>query len=89
MQGLQMMLDKLTAFLAEYPLVGAWYMAVVRFLFPVLAVLILFRAVRSLLKIPHTPEIWGQLSLPNGAHILLMHWENIIGRSTAADVRLN
>jgi cell division protein FtsW (lipid II flippase) len=61
----------------------------VRFVFPVLAVLILLRAVRSLLKIPHTPEVWGQLSLPNGAPIMLTHWENIIGRGKTADVFLN
>ncbi|MBQ7778091.1 MAG: FtsW/RodA/SpoVE family cell cycle protein [Oscillibacter sp.] len=82
-------MDVLTAFLAAHPLAGEWYMAFVRFLFPVLAVLILFRAIRALLRIPHTPETWGQLSLPNGASIPLTHWENIIGRSGAVDVRLN
>ena len=85
----QALLDGLTAFLAAHPLAVEWYTAFVRFLFPVLAVLILYRAIRSLLKIPHTPETWGQLSLPNGAPILLTHWENIIGRSAASDVRLN
>ena len=64
-------------------------MAFVRFLFPVLAFFVLYRAIRSLMKVPHTPETWGQLSLPNGAPILLTHWENIIGRGAAADVRLN
>ena len=82
-------LTALTAFLAKYPLVGEWYMAFVRFLFPVLAFFILYRAIRSLLNIPHTPETWGQLSLPNGAPIPLTHWENIIGRSKTADVYLN
>ena len=82
-------LTALTASLAKYPLVGEWYMAFVRFLLPVLAFFILYRAIRSLLNIPHTPETWGQLSLPNGAPILLTHWENIIGRGAAADVRLN
>ena len=86
---LQTLLDTVTALLAEHPMAGEWYMAFVRFLFPVLAILILYRAVRSLLKIPHTPETWGQLSLPNGAPILLTHWENIIGRSKTADVYLN
>ena len=86
---LQALLDLVTALLAEYPLIGTWYTAFVRFSFPVLAVMILYRAVRSLLKIPHTPETWGQLSLPNGAPILLTHWENIIGRSKTADVFLN
>lgn len=88
MSALQSLLDALTAVLAAYPLAGTWFSAVVRFLFPVLAVLILARAIRGLLKIPHTPETWGQLSLPNGAPIPLTHWENIIGRSKTADVLL-
>ena len=73
----------------RYPLAAAWYMAIVRCVFPVLALLIMGRALRSLLRLPHTPETWGQLSLPNGASIQLTHWENIIGRSGSADVRLN
>jgi len=81
--------DRLTAMLVSQPLVGIWYTALVRILFPVIAVLILYRAVRSLLRIPHTPEVWGQLSLPNGTPILLTHWENIIGRGRSADVYLN
>ena len=85
----QATLDGLTSFLEDYPLAVEWYTAFVRFLFPVLAILILYRAVRSLLKIPHTPETWGQLSLPNGAPLLLTHWENIIGRGKTADVYLN
>ena len=85
----QTMLDALTSFLEAYPLAVEWYTAFVRFLFPVLAVLILYRAVRSLLKLPHTPETWGQLSLPNGTPILLTHWENILGRGRSCDVFLN
>ena len=87
--ALQGAMDALTAFLASYAPAAAWYTAVVRFLFPILAVLILFRAIRALLQIPHTPETWGQLSLPNGASIPLTHWENIIGRRGSVDVRLN
>ena len=50
--------------LAAYPAAGTFYTAFVRFLFPILAGAILYRAVRSLLRLPHTPETWGQLSLP-------------------------
>ena len=85
---LQTLLNQITALLAAYPLVGTWYTAVCRILFPILALLILVRAVRSLMRIPHVPEAWGQLSLPNGASILLTHWENIIGRSKTADIHL-
>ncbi len=81
-------MELLLRFLAENPAAGEWYTAICRLLFPVLACLILFRAIRSLLRIPHTPETWGQLCLPNGTPILLTHWENIIGRSKIADVRL-
>lgn len=61
MEILQGLLDNLTALLAAHPLAGEWYMAFVRFLFPALAVLILYR--RSLsAAVPHTPENWGQLT---------------------------
>ena len=42
MEILQGLLDNLTALLAAHPLAGEWYMAFVRFLFPALAVLILY-----------------------------------------------
>ena len=56
MEILQGLLDNLTALLAAHPLAGEWYMAFVRFLFPALAVLILYRAVRSLLGEHPGPE---------------------------------
>ncbi len=89
MSGLQTAMGTVTAFFAAHPMAVEWYTAFVRFLFPVLAILILYRAVRSLLKIPNTPETWGQLSLPNGTPIPLTHWENIIGRGKSCDVFLN
>ncbi|MBS5644524.1 MAG: FHA domain-containing protein [Clostridiales bacterium] len=86
---MQAVFDHLTALIAANPAVGEWYTTIVRFLFPVLALLILLRAIRSLLRVPHTPETWAQLSMPNGAPAPLTHWENIIGRSRFADVVLN
>lgn len=81
MEILQGLLDNLDGPAGGTSAGGEWYMAFVRFLFPALAVLILYRAVRSLLRIPHTPENWGQLSLPNGTSLPLTHWENILGRA--------
>ena len=81
-------MEAVLVFFAGHSMACEWYTAIVRLLFPVLSVFILFRAIRSLLRIPHTPETWGQLSLPNGMTIPLTHWENIIGRSKIADVRL-
>ena len=84
---MQELFTQALAWLAAEPLAAGWYTAIVRF--PLLSALILVRAIRSLLRIPHTPEVWAQLSLPNGSGIPLTHWENILGRSKSADVLLN
>ena len=85
----QALFDQLTAAMAANGAAWAWFTTVVRFLFPVLALLILVRAIRSLLRVPHTPEVWAHLSLPNGAEEPLTHWENILGRAPNSDVVLN
>lgn len=82
-------MDHLVAFLAAYPVAAEWYTAVTRFLFPVLALLILVGAIRSLLRVPHIPEVWAYLSMPNGATQPLTHWENILGRAETSDVMLD
>ena len=86
--GLQDLVHGLAVFLGDHAAVMAWYTAVVRFLFPVLALLILARSIRSLLTVPHTPEVWAYLTLPNGLSEPLTHWENFLGRSNACDVIL-
>lgn len=84
----QQMMDAIAALLADYPVAAAWYTTVARFAFPVLALLILVGAIRSLLTVPHLPEVWAYLNLPNGAKEPLTHWENILGRAGASDVIL-
>ena len=86
---LQSALDKLTGLSTAYPLLGVWYTTVIRFVLPLLAVLILVTAIRSLLAVQHLPETWGYLALPTGIRVPLTHWENIVGRAASADVRLN
>lgn len=86
--ALQRLLDTITGFLAENPLVGAWYTTVVRFVFPLLALMILVGAIRSLWKVRHPDEVWGYLAMANGVRLPLTHWENIIGRAPACDVQL-
>lgn len=86
--ALQRMLDALTGFLAENPLVGAWYTTAVRFVFPLLALMILVGAIRSLWKVKHPDEVWGYLAMANGVRLPITHWENIIGRAPACDVQI-
>ena len=86
--ALQRLLDALTGFLAENPLVGAWYTTVIRFVFPLLALMILVGAIRSLWKVKHPDEVWGYLGMANGVRLPITHWENIIGRAPSCDVQL-
>ena len=72
-EALQTLLDHVTAFLHTYPLIEAWYTTVVRFIFPVLALLILTGMIRSLWNVPHSPEIWAKLRLPDDELIPLTH----------------
>lgn len=85
----QALMAQIAAFLAAYPVAVAWYTTVARFVFPLLALLILVRSIRSLLTVPHLPEVWAYLSLPSGSEEPLTHWENIVGRAGASDVILN
>ena len=82
-------MEVLTGFLAEHQVACAWFTSIVRFVFPVLALLILIRTIRSLLRVPCLPEVWAYLTLPNGANQPLTHWENILGRGASCDVVLN
>lgn len=85
----QAVMEQLAALLAAYPVATGWYTTVARFVFPILALLILVRSIRSLLTVPHLPEVWGYLSLPSGGEEPLTHWENTIGRAGSSDVVLN
>ena len=60
--------------------------AVMRFVFPVLAFVIVFRCAKSLLSFRKEPEIWAWLCLPDGTRLPVTHWENIIGRSKRSDL---
>ena len=82
-------MDALAGLLAAHPEACAWYTSLVRFLFPVLALLILIRSIRSLLTAPALPEVWAYLVLPNGAQEPITHWENILGRGGNSDIILN
>ena len=84
----QVVMDRVTVLLTAYPVAAAWYTTLVRFLFPILALLILVGSIRSLLTVPHLPEVWGYLALPNGGKEPLTHWENTVGRAPSCDVPL-
>ena len=65
------------------------YLGVLRYAAPILIVILLLRCFRSLLTFKRQPEIWAWLRTTDHAKIPVTHWENIIGRSSGSDIRVN
>ncbi len=62
------------------------YIAIFRYVAPILALLILYRAAMPLLRFRREPEIWAWLCMPEGKKVAITHWENVIGRDKNSDV---
>ncbi|MCQ2418439.1 MAG: FtsW/RodA/SpoVE family cell cycle protein [Clostridia bacterium] len=59
---------------------------ITRYLFPILAILILVRCIRSLLSFRKEPEIWGWLNVNDETLLPVTHWENLIGTHKRCDI---
>ena len=70
-------------------MVTEYALLISRYLLPVLAVWILYRCMRSMLRERYEPETWGYLGLADGSRVPIRHWECIIGRSRASDIIIN
>lgn len=62
------------------------FIAILRWVAPVLVAVLLFRCIRPLLTFRREPEIWAWLCLPDGKKLPVTHWENVIGRSKRSDI---
>lgn len=82
----EMVLSPIMNFFAAHPGIGQWYTTFARWVFPLLALILLIKVIRSLLQAENPAEIWATLRFPNGAEVPLTHWENVIGRAKSADV---
>ncbi len=65
------------------------YNCVLRFAFPVLACMLLWRCGRSLLQGHQDSELWAWLVLPSGERLPVTHWENLIGRHKSCDIPMD
>jgi len=74
------------ALLEQQPVYLNVYIAVFRWVAPILAMVMLFRCVKPLLTFPREPEIWAWLCLPDERKLPVTHWENVIGRSKKSDI---
>ena len=68
---------------------GSAITGILRYLFPILALIILFRCAISLLRFRKEPEIWGHIAFEDGSRLPVTHWENTIGRTRRNDIQLN
>lgn len=73
-------------FFTAHPDIGQWYTTFARWVFPLLALVLLLKVIRSLLQAENPAEIWATLRFPNGTEVPLTHWENVIGRAKSADI---
>ena len=60
--------------------------AIMRYLAPALALLLLLRCFGPLYTFRREPEIWGWLCMSDGTKLPITHWENIIGRNKRSDI---
>ena len=62
------------------------YIALLRWIAPALAAVLLLRCAKPLLTFRREPEIWAWLCLDSGKKLPITHWENVIGRSKRSDI---
>jgi len=62
------------------------FQALLRYVAPALAGILLFRCLKPLLTFRREPEIWAWLRLKDGRQLPIIHWESVIGRSKRSDV---
>lgn len=74
-------------FLALMPVdLGNVYIALLRWVAPILMAVVLLRCAVPLLKFRKEPEIWAWLRLSDGNSLPVTHWENVVGRSKRSDI---
>lgn len=62
------------------------FIAIFRYLAPIIAVILLARVLLPLISFRREPEIWAWLCFSDGTKKAITHWENVIGRSKRSDV---
>ena len=62
------------------------FLAVLRWVAPILTMILLFRCIKPLFSFRREPEIWAWLCLSDNSKLPVTHWENVIGRSKRSDI---
>lgn len=57
-----------------------------RWIIPIIAIIIVWRCIRSMLSGQEAPEIWAYLDVKGYGRMPVSHWENTIGRASSSDI---
>lgn len=80
-------MDRIISLLSALPVdFSNVYIAMLRWIAPILMGVIVFRCARPLLSFRREPEIWAWLRLSDGNSLPVTHWENVIGRDKRSDI---
>ncbi|MDD6390313.1 MAG: FtsW/RodA/SpoVE family cell cycle protein [Firmicutes bacterium] len=75
-----------SAFFDKFPKLADLLTTVDRWIFVLLALYLLVRAIYSLLKSGNPSEIWAYVRDQEGSTTPISHWENVIGRHKSCDI---
>ena len=81
--------DQLIQRLSALQSVSQVLQLILHILVAMIALAVVIRCGRSLLRGKIEQEVWGFFCLPDGTQLNLIHWENTIGRARGCDVVLN
>ena len=59
---------------------------ILRYLAPIIVLILLLRCLIPLLTFRREPEIWGWLCLPDGTKHPITHWETVVGSKNSSDI---
>ena len=76
----------LTGIMAGQEVYSRVFTAGLRWVMPILTVILLFRCIRPLIAFRREPEIWAWLCLADGTKLPVTHWENVIGSNSKSDI---
>ncbi len=80
------MLDFVSALFYVEPTYIRVFTECLRYIAPILVLVLLFRCMKPLLTFRREPEIWAWLRLEDDRKLPVTHWENVIGRSKRSDI---
>lgn len=90
MEALSTFLESMNEyFQTDGALIANIFCTVLRYVVPILAILIIWRCAKPLLRFRREPETWAWLVMPDGQQLPVTHWESIIGRSKGCDIITN